>query len=111
MIISIIIPNFASKQKGEEIMDATLKRKNIDLPTDVLAKLSAMAMASGRTLKNYMESILVNKATETPNPSPSNDPWFDNPDNIRMVKHGIQQLENGEGKVYSASELKSRLGL
>lgn len=68
-----------------------------------------MAVASGKTLKSYMENVLVSKANEG-NPSPSNDPWFDNPENVKMVKCGMRQLEQGEGKVYTASQLKARLG-
>lgn len=90
-------------------MEAVLKRKSVDLPADVLARLSAMAVASGRTLKSYMENVLTCKAEE--NPSPSNDPWFDDPENMKIVKRGIKELEEGKGKVYTASQLKARLGL
>ena len=91
-------------------MEMTLKRKSIDLPINVIENLSIMARKSGNTLKEYMESILTNKAAEA-NPSPSGDTWFDNPANIKMVNHGIKQLEEGKGTVYTASELKARLGV
>ena len=39
-----------------------IKRKNIDLPVETLQKLSIMAAAHGRSLKNYIETILINKA-------------------------------------------------
>lgn len=81
----------------------------INLSPSILAKLAKMAKDSGISLKSYIESILTDKANESP--SPSNDPWFDNPQNIQMVKHGIQQINTGKGKTYTASELKSRLEL
>ena len=68
-------------------MDITVKRKNIDLPVDVLERLAAMARKSGKTLKGYMESVLTSKSEET-GISPSGDAWFDDPNNIRIVKHG-----------------------
>ena len=91
-------------------MEIILKRKSIDLPLDVLESLSEMARKSGNTLKGYMESILMNKAAEA-NPSPSGDTWFENPENIRIVKHGIKQIEEGKGTIYTASELKAHLGV
>ena len=36
-----------------------IKRKNIDLPIDALQKLSIMAVAQGKSLKSYIESILI----------------------------------------------------
>ncbi|MDE6205730.1 MAG: hypothetical protein K2F66_06400, partial [Duncaniella sp.] len=56
-----------------------LKRKNIDLPIDTLQKLSIMAVAQGKSLKNYIETILISKADTitvevSENPSPSGAP-------------------------------------
>lgn len=90
-------------------MEIAMKRKNVDLPVDVLARLTAMAAANGRTLKKYLETIIIDKVKESP--SPSDDPWFDVPENIRMVQRGIRQLDNGEGRTYTAEELKTRLGI
>lgn len=42
----------------EEIdMETIVRRKNIDLPTDTLQKLSLMAMSQGKSLKAYIEYI------------------------------------------------------
>jgi len=30
------------------------------------------------------------------NPSPSNDPWFNNPMNIEHLNHSIEQAKNGQ---------------
>jgi hypothetical protein len=95
-------------------METTIKRKNIDLPVDTLQKLSLMAVAQGRSLKAYIEHLLIAKANSitlqvTSNPSPSNDPWFDNPENLKSLDNGIQQMKNGEGKAYTLDELKELL--
>ena len=91
-------------------MENVMKRKSVDLPSVVLDRLSEMAVRSGKTLKEYMESVLTVKA-EHGSPSPSGDAWFDDEENIRMVKDGIEDLESGKGNVYSSAELKTRLGL
>ena len=92
-------------------MEITMQRKSIDLPINVLARLSEMAAVSGQSLKCFMESVLEGKAMECNNPSPSNDPWFDDGCNIRIVNKGIEQLKNGEGREYTAAQLKERLGV
>ena len=58
------------------------KRKNIDLPVETLQKLSIMAASQGKSLKAFIESLLVAKANAvcvevSTNPSPSGDGWFD----------------------------------
>ena len=52
-----------------------IKRKNIDLPVDILQKLSIMAAAQGKSLKNFIETVLISKANTvavevSENPSP-----------------------------------------
>ena len=37
------------------------KRKNIDLPVETLQKLSIMAASQGKSLKAFIESLLVEK--------------------------------------------------
>lgn len=94
-------------------MDNTLnlKRKNIDLPVDVLQKLSIMAVAQGKSLKKYIENILISKASSvsievTENPSPSGDEWFNSSKNLEIVKKGIAELKEGKVQKYSMEELK-----
>ncbi|MDE6772541.1 MAG: hypothetical protein K2J49_08060, partial [Muribaculaceae bacterium] len=63
-----------------------IKRKNIDLPVDTLQKLSIMAVAQGKSLKNFIETVLISKANTlaievSENPSLSGDPWFNDPEN------------------------------
>lgn len=43
-------------------METTIKRKNIDLPVEVLQKLSLLAVAQGRSLKAFIEQLLIAKA-------------------------------------------------
>ena len=97
-------------------METTLKRKNIDLPTDVLKKLSIVAVSQGKILKAYIETLLITKANNifvevSENPSPSGDEWFDNPENLASVKKGIDEMKEGKGKVCSMKEIKDMLGV
>lgn len=93
-----------------------IKRKNIDLPIDTLQKLSIMAVAQGRSLKNYIETILINKANSvcvevSENPSPSGDPWFDDPENMASVRRGIEEMKERKGRAYTMDEIRSLLGV
>lgn len=93
-----------------------IKRKNIDLPVDTLQKLSIMAVAQGKSLKNYIETVLISKANSisievTENPSPSGDTWFNDPENISSVKRGIEEMEAGKVRAYSMDEIKNILGV
>ena len=71
-----------------------LKRKNIDLPADTLKKLSFMAVSQGKSLKAYIEQVLIAKASTinikvNENPSPSNDEWFNDSKNIEEIQESI----------------------
>ncbi len=93
-----------------------IKRKNIDLPVDVLQKLSIMAVAQGKSLKKYIETLLIAKADSvsvevSENPSPSGDPWFNDPENMKSVNRGIAEMKAGGGKAYSMEEIRNLLGV
>lgn len=97
-------------------METTIKRKNIDLPVDVLQKLSMMAVAQGRSLKAYIEQLLIAKANSISievheNPSPSGDEWFENAENLDSVRRGIQEMNEGKGKTFTTDEIRDRLGV
>lgn len=97
-------------------METTIKRKNIDLPVEVLQKLSLMAVAQGRSLKAYIEQILINKANSISievheNPSPSGDEWFENAENMESVNRGIQEMREGHGRAYTMDEIRKSLGV
>ena len=93
-----------------------LKRKNIDLPADILRKLSIMAASAGKSLKKYIEETMIDKANSThitvyENPSPSGDPWFDDPENMASVQRGIAEMKAGKGRAYSMDEIRELLGV
>lgn len=93
-----------------------IKRKNIDLPVDTLQKLSLMAVAQGKSLKNFIETILIAKANSvvvevSENPSPSGDPWFDDPENMASVRRGIEDVKAGRCRAYSLDEIREMLGV
>jgi len=93
-----------------------IKRKNIDLPVDTLQKLSIMAVAQGKSLKNFIETVLISKANTvavevSENPSPSGDPWFNDPENIASVNRGIAEYKAGKGRAYSMDEIRELLGV
>lgn len=95
---------------------SNIKRKNIDLPSDILRKLSIMAAAAGKSLKKYIEDTMIDKANSTnitvyENPSPSGDPWFDDPENIASVMRGVAEMKAGKGRIYSMDEIKELLGV
>jgi hypothetical protein len=43
------------------------------------------------------------------NPSPSNDTWFDDPENMKMMELGSKQLREGQGKEVSLEDIKGML--
>jgi len=93
-----------------------IKRKNIDLPVDILQKLSIMAAAQGKSLKKFIETVLISKANSvavevSENPSPSGDPWFNDPENLASVNRGIAEQKAGKGRAYSMDEIRNLLGV
>lgn len=85
------------------------KRKNIDLPVDTLQKLSIMAASQGKSVKAFIESLLISKADtlkiEVVNPSPSGDPYFSDPSNLTEVEERVKAHK--EGNVQAAVVLQS----
>lgn len=93
-----------------------IKRKNIDLPVETLNKLSILAAASGKSLKKFIETILISKANSvnidiSENPSPSGDSWFNVPENVAMIKEGMAEMQEGKTVTHSAEDIKQILGL
>ena len=93
-----------------------LTRKIIDLPVETFQKLSLMAVAQGKSLKAYIESELIAKANNISvevkeNPSPTNDEWFNNPENLTELDKGIQEMKEGKTKAYTMAEIKNILGV
>ena len=83
---------------------------------EILQKLSIMAAAKGTSLKKYIENVIISKANSisvevNENPSPSGDPWFDNPDNMASINRGIEEMKAGKGQTYSMDEIRNLLGI
>jgi hypothetical protein len=45
------------------------------------------------------------------NPSPSGDPWFDDPENMASLNRGIEDIKHGRSKAYSIDQIKELLGV
>jgi hypothetical protein len=90
-------------------------RKIIDVENNVLQTIKLAAAATGLSVKKYIEHLIATDAKRyeisitKKNPSPSNDPWFDDPENIKMMELGAKQLREGKGKEISLDELKGML--
>ena len=92
------------------------KRKNIDLSVDTLKKLSIMAASQGKSVKAFIENLLETKANSlsievSTNPSPSGDPWFDDPENMASVMRGIEDAKQGRVTAYKIDDIKNLLGV
>ena len=92
------------------------KRKNIDLSVDTLKKLSIMAASQGKSVKAFIENLLETKANSlsievSTNPSPSGDPWFDDPENMASVMRGIEDAKQGRVTAYTIDDSKNLLGV
>lgn len=78
------------------------KRKNIDLPVETLQKLSIMAASQGKSVKAFIENLLISKAdtlrVEVLNPSPSGDPYFADPSNLSEVEDRVKAYREGKVK-------------
>lgn len=101
-------------------MDAAVlmakKRKNIDLPLEAWKKLSIMAAAQGKSLKAFVEGLLMAKAdaltlevvpSERPvsakcrpyaNPSPNGDLYFEDAGNRAELRERVEHYQKGESK-------------
>ena len=93
-----------------------IKRKNIYLPVETLQKLSVMSVAQGKSLKKYIEMVLISKADSitvevSENPSPSGDPWFDDPENIASVKRGLEDMKAGRVYEMTSDDIRKMIGL
>ena len=92
------------------------KRKNIDLSVATLKKLSIMAASQGKSVKAFIENLLETKANSlsievSTNPSPSGDPWFDDPENMASVMRGIEDAKQGRVTAYTIDDIKNLLGV
>lgn len=85
-----------------EVTVSQKKRKNIDLPVETLQKLSIMAASQGKSLKAFIENLLITKADslkiEVSNPSPSGDDYFADPANLAEVQKRAGAYKDGKAE-------------
>lgn len=86
-----------------ETISLEKKRKLIDLPVDTLHKLSIMAASQGKSVKAFIENVLISKADAlnvevSINPSPSGDPYFADPNNLTEIEERVKAHKAGKSK-------------
>lgn len=62
LYISYILYIFAEKQIIMNTVSLPRKKKLIELPEDTLKKLSIMAVSEGKSLKSFIENLLISEA-------------------------------------------------
>ena len=76
------------------------KRKKFDLPIETLQKLSIMAASQGKSLKSFIEGLLISKAEtlkiEISNPSPSSDEYFTDSDNLAEIEKRVKAYKESK---------------
>ena len=60
--------------------------------------------------------VLISKADSitvevSENPSPSGDPWFDDPENIASVKRGLEDMKAGRVYEMTSDDIRKMIGL
>ena len=92
------------------------KRNNIDLPVDVLQRLSVLAASQGKSLKAFIEHLQVVKANSNSvevleTPSPSGDTFFEEAENMSEISARVKAHKAAKTKsaikLKSAEEIKS----
>ena len=68
-----------------------------------LAELEHVVIKRGKKLVSLVVS------DKLPNPSPSEDKWFDKPDNLKHVLQGIQEAKEGATKKYTIEQIRALL--
>lgn len=59
--------------------------------------------------KRYEVTFRVWKLDQNENPSPSGDPYFDNPKNIERILEGARQVQEGEVVLMNREQRKKML--
>lgn len=59
--------------------------------------------------KKYYELTVSEVIYANPNPSPSGDEWFEDPENVKIVKEGIASYKAGKVKKFDDTKLKNAL--
>jgi hypothetical protein len=86
-------------------------RKNLDISNEVLRCAKIAAANAGISVKRYLENLLelhvpkIEIRKKHVNPSPSGDPWFDDPENIKMLEQADQEIREGKLRKMSVEEI------
>lgn len=93
---------------------------NIGLPVDTDQEFKRVAAVKEISVERLIEEVLIDagkkfkievRSTNPNNPSPSGDPWWDDPENVAMVERGIEDVKAGRCTVMSMEEIEKMLGL
>ena len=77
-----------------------------------LSKYVQLAFKEKVVLKSRDGIIELNPSKQIRlNPSPSNDPWFDDPRNMEELERRIADLKSGKTKTVSWDTIKANLGI
>ena len=77
-----------------------------------IGKYLQMAFTEKVALKSKGGIIELNPSTEIRlNPSPSGDPYWDDPRNVQELERRIADLKSGKSKTFPWEEVKKELGL
>ena len=99
---------------------AANKRKvmsTVTISPAAYAQAEAYAATRGVSLSEAVEQAIANlpqgerTSPMTDNPSPSGDPWWDDPQNVAKVDRALEQKRQGLGKVCTREEIRQMLGL
>lgn len=88
----------------------------ITISPTAYAQAEAYATTCGVSLSEAVEQAIdsLHQRMETAcrnNPSPSGDPWWDDPENVAKVERALEQERQGLGKIYTREEIRQLLGL
>ncbi|MFI3304366.1 MAG: hypothetical protein SNF68_04555 [Rikenellaceae bacterium] len=78
-----------------------------------ISKYLQLAFTEKIALKSKGGIIELQPSTElrTSNPSPSRDPFYDNPQNVEHLNRAIEESHAEDAKRYSWDEIKQELGI
>ena len=83
---------------------------------EVIFNINAKNQKEISTIKKILRALDVDFTSESKdsgNPSPSNDKWFENEENLKLVQDAVKAYKSGKmkTKILSKKEQKKLLGL
>lgn len=88
----------------------------ITISPSAYAQAEAYATTCGVSLSEAVERAISSmhqrmEAARRNNPSPSGDPWWNDPENVAKVDRALEQQRQGLGKIITREEIPQLLGL